>query len=99
MPNGYEPAMRIFTKISTKSFSVFREKGFLSAVYVDESYLQDDDYEDCFSNVLNTIQILRSLEFTIHPEKSKFIPSQCITFLGFILNSAQMTITLSLEKK
>ena len=99
MPNGYEPAMRIFTKISTKSFSIFREKGFLSAVYVDDSYLQDDDYEDCFSNVLNTIQILRSLEFTIHPEKSKFIPSQCITFLGFIFNSVQMTITLSLEKK
>ena len=63
------------------------------------TYLQDDDYEDCFSNVLNTIRILRSLEFTIHPEKSKFIPSQCIKFLGFIFNSVQMIITLSLEKK
>ena len=55
--------------------------------------------EDCFFNVLNTIEILRSLGFTIHPDKSKFIPTQCITFLGFILNSVQMTITLTLEKK
>ena len=51
----------------------FREKGFLSVVYVDDSYLEGDDYEDCFSNVLNTIEILRSLGFTIHPDKSKFM--------------------------
>ena len=30
MPNGYGPAMRIFTKISKIPFSIFREKGFLS---------------------------------------------------------------------
>ena len=89
MPNVYGPAMRIFTK---KPFSILREKVFLSAVFVDDSYLQGDDYEDCFSNVLNTIEILRSLGFTIHTEKSKFIPTQCITFLGFILNSVQMQL-------
>ena len=61
--------------------------------------MQGDDYEDCFSNVLNTIEILTSLRFTIHTDKSKFILTQCITYLGFILNSVQMTITLTLEKK
>ena len=29
--------------------------------------------DDCFSNVLNTIEILRSLGFTIHSDKSKLI--------------------------
>ena len=48
---------------------------------------------------MNTIEILKSLGFTIHPEKSKFIPTQCIIYLGFILNSVQMTITLTLKKK
>ena len=91
--------MRIFTQISKIHFSILREKGILSVVYVDDSYLQDDDYEDCFSNVLNTIKILRSLGFTILPDKSKFIPTQCITYLGFILNSAQMTISSTQEKK
>ena len=37
MPNGYGPAMRIFTKISKIPFSILREKGFLSVVYVDDS--------------------------------------------------------------
>ena len=99
MPNRYGPAMRIFTKISKISYSIFREKGFLSVVYVDDLYFQGDDYEDCFSNVLNTIEILRSLGFTIHPihtnpEKSEFIPTQCITFLGFILNSGKTSKNL-----
>ena len=53
MPDGYGPAMRIFTKISKILFSILREKGFLSAVYVGNSYLQGDDYEGCWSNVLN----------------------------------------------
>ena len=48
MPKGYGPAMRIFTKISKIAFSILREKGFLSVVDVDDSYLQGDDYEDCF---------------------------------------------------
>ena len=62
MPNGYGPAMRIFIKISKIQLSIL--------LLYDDSYLQGDDYEDCFSNVLNTIDILRSLEFTIHPDKS-----------------------------
>ena len=45
MPNGYGPAMRIFTKASNIQFSVFRKKGFLSVVYVDNSYMHDDGYE------------------------------------------------------
>ena len=99
MPNGYGPAMQIFTKISKIPFSILKEKGFLSVVYGDDSYLQSDDYEDCFSNILNTIEILRSLGFTIHPNKSKFIPTQCTTYLRFFFYSVQMTITLTLEKK
>ena len=64
MPNGYGPAMRLFTKISKISFSILREKGFLSVVYVDDSYLQGDDYEDCFSNVLNTIEFLLRIDLS-----------------------------------
>ena len=69
-----------------------------SVVYVDDSYLQGDDYEDWFSNLLNTIEIPRPLGFTIQPDKPNFKPTQCITYLGFILNSVQMAITLTLEK-
>ena len=81
MPNGYEPTIQIFTKMSKISFSILKEKGFLAVVYVGDSYLQGDDFENCLSNVLNTIEILRSLGSKIYPDKSKFMPAQCITHL------------------
>ena len=64
IPNRYGLAMRIFTKISKIPFFVLREKGFHSVVYVDDSYLQGDDYEDCFSNVLNTIEFLLRIDLS-----------------------------------
>ena len=38
MPNGYGPAMKIFTKITKVPFSVLRMQGHTSVVYVDDSY-------------------------------------------------------------
>ena len=52
------------------TFSVLTMQGHNSVVYVDDSYLQGDSYEICLKNVNDTIIMLRSLGFTIHPEKS-----------------------------
>ena len=76
MSNSFRPAIEIFTKNSKIPFPIFKQKGFLSVVYTDDWQLQWGDYEGCFSNVLNAIEILG---FTIHPDKSKFIPTQYIT--------------------
>ena len=39
MPNGYAEAMRIITKILKPPFSLLRQKGFASVVFVDDTYL------------------------------------------------------------
>ena len=55
-----------------KSRFLFSEKKVsLSVVYVDHSYPQGDSYEECLSNVPNTIEILRYFGFTIHPNSIK----------------------------
>ena len=92
MPNGYGPAMRVFTKLTKVPFSVLREKGLISVVFVDDSYLHGDTYDNCLFNIKNTIQLLNSLGFTKHPNKSVLIPTQNITYLGFTINSVNMTI-------
>ena len=51
------------------------------------------------NNVNMTINLLDKLGFTIHPEKSILSPTQKLSFLGFKLNSLNMTITLLPEKK
>ena len=97
MPNGYGPAMRICTKITKIPFSVLRMQGHTSVVYADDSYLQGDSYESCLKNVNDTM--FRSLGFTIHLEKSVLTPTQNLIYLGFIINSKDMTLKLTEEKK
>ena len=78
MPNGYGPAMTVFTKISKVPFGHFRNLGHNSVVYVDDSYLQGETYQACLDNISDTIKLLRELGFVIHIEKSVFTPSQTI---------------------
>ena len=99
MPNGYCEAMRLFTKIMKVPFSVLRENGHLSVVFVDDSLLQGDTKEECSTNVSETINLLRKLGFTVNIDESIFIPTQILEFLRFLLNSTDMTVSLSNEKK
>ena len=87
VPNGYELAMRAFTKLMKPPFSFLRSEGYLSVIYVDDCYLQGDSFTKCAKNVIRTIDILESLGFYIKMEKSEIIPKQQITFLGVIIDS------------
>ncbi|XP_057316824.1 uncharacterized protein LOC130657847 [Hydractinia symbiolongicarpus] len=98
LPFGFGPAVRIFTKVLKAPFKVLRGAGHVSVVYIDDSYLQGDTYESCQRNIMATVSLLSSLGFTVHPNKSILVPTQCMVFLGFVLNSAQMTIALSEER-
>lgn len=60
--------------------------------------LQGDTCESCLRNEDQTVEILDSLELTIHPSKSVFQPSKQRVFLGFILDSEKMTVSLTQEK-
>ena len=99
MPNGYSDAMRVFTKILKPVFAYLRDLGYMSVVYVDDTLLVGDTYEECLENVNKTMEVLEKLGFTIHQTKSVFKPTQIITFLGFIINTTNMTLSLSQEKR
>ena len=72
--------------------------GHLNSGYIDDSYLQGDTSAECHKDVTDTITLFTKLGFHIHPEKSVFIPSQKLTFLGFVLDAIAMTVTLTEEK-
>lgn len=98
LPNGLCVGPRIFTKLLKCVYSHLRKKGFINTGYIDDSLLQGDTYEQCDLNMKNTVHLFDSLGLTVHPEKSVFVPTQIIEFLGFILNSVSMTVCLSGEK-
>ena len=70
MPNGYSDAMRIFTKIIKPVFGHLRQKGHLSVIFVDDSYLQGDTKQECMNNIKAIVDLLLKLGFIVHEKKS-----------------------------
>ena len=75
-----------------------RQKGHLSVVFVDDSYLQRDIETECLRNAEATTALVEYLGFTIHKVKSILKPTQQIEFLGFMNDSTKMTVTISKDK-
>ena len=98
LPNGVNFGPRIFTKLLKCAFSHLRKHGYLNCGYIDDSLLVAYDFSSCKNNIAATVQLFDSLGLTIHPVKSVLIPTQIIEFLGFILNSITMTVSVSVEK-
>ena len=98
LPNGLASAPRVFTKLLKPVYASLRQKGHLNIGYIDDSYLQGDTVEDCQFNINDTTELFTRLGFLIHPEKSVLRPVQCLVFLGFVLDSVSMTVTLTPEK-
>ena len=98
LPQGYRDSPRIFTKILKPILSHLRSLGYEIVMYIDDSLLLGNTEAECRLAVSYACELLDRLGFTIHPVKSVFKPTQTITFLGFVLDSVAMTVTLSENK-
>lgn len=98
MPNGLALAPRKFTKLLKPVFATLREKGHLSTVFLDDSLLLAETRLACMQNVIDTVQLLRSVGFIVHPGKSVLEPSHCVQYLGVIIDSKQMITTLTPDR-
>lgn len=98
LPNGITSAPRIFTKLMKPVYSTLRQYGHNNVAYIDDSLLIADTPLECINNVKDTVCLLQNLGFFIHEKKSVFIPTQMITFLGNVIDSVSMTVTLPKEK-
>ena len=82
MPNGLSPYHRKFTKMLKRQLANFHDKGHIFSAHIDNIYLQGSNYVECVD----------SLDFTVHPIKTKFLPKQIITCLGLVLSSRERSI-------
>jgi len=98
LPNGLSSAPRVFTKLLKPIFSYLRKLGHTNVAYIDDILLQGDTYNECQQNIRDTTEVIDKLGLTIHPKKSVLKPGRTIVFLGFLLNSENMTIRLTSEK-
>ena len=98
-PNGLSSAPCLFTKLMKPCYAHLRCQGHIVSGYIDDTYLQQQLFNDALNSLNACKSLFSSLGLLIHPEKSLHIPSQIMTVLGFIINSLEMTICLTTEKK
>jgi len=98
LPNGLSSGPRKFTKLLKPPFSVLRHRGHVIIGYIDDTLLLGKTKEAVTEAVADTTELLQSLGFTIHQEKSVFEPEQKIVFLGFEIDSVTMTVKLTQRK-
>nr|XP_046491856.1 uncharacterized protein LOC124223672 [Neodiprion pinetum] len=99
LPFGLSSAPRVFTKVIKPVLNWLRSRGFLSVAYLDDILCIGDNYKSCLDNVKSTVDIFESLGFIVNNRKSNLTPSTQCKFLGFILNSENLTLELPQEKR
>ena len=90
LPFGLSSALRLFTKVLKPFVGSIRNKGIRLVI---------SSSRELFSQkAAIVVQILESLGFIINKEESVLIPSQKIVFLGYVIDSVAMTVSLPEEK-
>ena len=98
LPMGLACAPRKFVKLLKPVFAHLHSEGFISSGYLDDIFLQGDNYNICMENVERTISLLTKLGFFIHFKKSIMTPCTKMEHLGFVLDSQDMKVSLTDEK-
>lgn len=99
LPQGLTSAPRIFTKLLKPVLSHLHKLGIFVSCYLDDCIFIADSADVLGSNVLYALHLFDSLGLTVNPHKSVLEPTQEIEFLGVVLNSVDMTATLTPRRR
>ena len=98
LPFGLSSAPRLFTKVLKPFVGSIRNKGIRLVIYLDDMGIISSSRELFSQKAAIVVQILESSGFIINKEESVLIPSQKIVFLGYVIDSVAMTVSLPEEK-
>ena len=99
LPMGFKESPRLFTKLMKVPLSFLRQHyNCILVCYMDDLLIMGFTKEEVNKSVAYVANLLNILGFHINMEKSELTPTQTIEFLGFILDSNHMTVSLTGEK-
>lgn len=99
LPFGLCTAPWVFTKVLKPVVGFLRSQGWLSVIYLDDILVLAESKKRCQENLVATKSLIESLGFMCNLDKSCLTPSTSCQFLGFILNSVDMTLELTQRKR
>lgn len=80
-------------------YATLRRLCYLNVGYIDDSLLVGETIQECSSGSSAMITLVEKLGLFGNYEKSVLKPAQKIAFLGNIIDSVKMTVTLTDESK
>ena len=95
---GLGPAPRIFTKTSKVLISLTMRLNIKIVIYLDDILLLGRSINDVLIETDIVIFLLQHLGFVINLKKSILTPQQKIEFLGLLVDSLNMSLSLTPEK-
>ena len=98
LPFGLTSAPYVFTKLLRPVASLFRQAGLRILVYLDDWLLLASDPDLLKDQGEHVSSNLQSLGFLLNHKKCIMVPTQSIEFLGFIIDSRRMTLSLPAVK-
>ena len=99
LPFGLATAPRVFTKIMHSVMTKLREQGIRIIQYLDDILIMADQPHILREHMTVVSELLTSLGFILNLKKCIMEPSQHLEFLGFIMDSWSMTISLPTSKR
>lgn len=96
-PFGLASAPRIFTKLMKPVVALLRKQG-IRLIYIDDILIMAEFADMEFHQAASAFNLLESLIFIINYKKSQLIPAQEMVFLGFVVNSVDLSFLLPKDK-
>lgn len=81
---GLASAPRVFTKLMEPIFALIRQQGISSFYYIDDSLIEADNFAQSEQHANFLVDLLEKLGFFVNREKSVFLLSTTIHYLGHI---------------
>ena len=98
LPFGLALAPRLFTKIMKPVVALLRRAGIRVIIYLDDLLFMYATQEGLREDMATARYLLENLGFVINLEKSVFVPTQKLEFLGFVINTIDMILVLPDDK-
>ena len=98
LPFGLSSAPRVFTKIMKPAVGLLRQLGIRIVIYLDDMMIMSRTQEVAKYHAMTAVNLLENLGFTINYQKSALVPTTSIEFLGFLVDSTTLTLSLPKEK-
>ena len=98
LPFGLSPAPWLFTKIVKPIVTFLRKQGLRLVIYLDDILILNSCAEGARRDFLLVVSVFESCGFLINLEKSVGTPNQVMEYLGLIVDSRSLSLSLRPEK-